>query len=246
MQAIVLARQNIREYDEIITVFSLEGGKQNLLARGTKKIISKNAAHLEPCNFINLEYVNGRQLNHITKVNPLNDYEYIRLDAMKSMIAQYASFILYSVLEEGDSDSNIFNLLKSFLNVLNCNGRTNRLLLDTFLLQLFSYLGLRPVVEHCVLCYKKENLFGFYLLGGGIVCSSCRLEKKVRQELIMACGLGARKVLIFMLSNDIAGVSRLYLTKAQYAVIQKIIFGFICYHSDKKIPNWKTVLDILQ
>ena len=43
MLAIVLSRRDFREFDQMISVYTKEKGKLNLLARGVKKITSKNA-----------------------------------------------------------------------------------------------------------------------------------------------------------------------------------------------------------
>ena len=48
MQAIVLSRRDFREFDQMISLYTREQGKLELLARGLKKVTSKNAAHLEP------------------------------------------------------------------------------------------------------------------------------------------------------------------------------------------------------
>ena len=42
MYAIVLMRRDFRENDQIITFYTKDNGKVEVLARGVKKIISKN------------------------------------------------------------------------------------------------------------------------------------------------------------------------------------------------------------
>ena len=66
MQAIVLARRDIKENDQIVSFYTLEKGKVELLARGVKKITSKNSAHLEPFSFVDVEVTEGKEINYLT------------------------------------------------------------------------------------------------------------------------------------------------------------------------------------
>ena len=52
-----LERFKDSENDQIISLYTLEKGKQEVLARGVKKITSKNSAHLEPFSFVEVEIV---------------------------------------------------------------------------------------------------------------------------------------------------------------------------------------------
>jgi hypothetical protein len=78
MEAIVLSRRDFREYDQIITVYTKEQGKLELLARGVKKIVSKNTAHLEPFSYGMIESVPGKEILHLTTAQPLHTFPFIR------------------------------------------------------------------------------------------------------------------------------------------------------------------------
>ena len=62
-KAIILKREPFWEADTRVVVYSLEKGKLHLIARGTKKISSKLAGHLEPMNFVDLMVVRGKQFD---------------------------------------------------------------------------------------------------------------------------------------------------------------------------------------
>ena len=72
MQAIILDRKDFKEFDQIISVYTKEKGKLELLARGVKKITSKNSAHLEPFSFVDIEIAPGKGIDHLTKVQSIN------------------------------------------------------------------------------------------------------------------------------------------------------------------------------
>ena len=89
MEAIVLSSRDFREFDQIISLYTKEQGKLELLARGVKKIISKNSAHLEPFSNVFIEIAKGKEIDHLTKVVPIMFFPNIRKDLSKSLSAGY-------------------------------------------------------------------------------------------------------------------------------------------------------------
>ena len=82
MKAIVLSRRDFREYDQIVSVYTKDLGKQDLLARGIKKITSKNSAYLELFSFVDIEIIKGKELDYIGSVQPVNYFKNIRQDRL--------------------------------------------------------------------------------------------------------------------------------------------------------------------
>ena len=74
MQVIVLSRRNFREADQIISLYSFDKGKFEVLAKGIKKIISKNSAHLEPFCFSEVEIISGKEFDYLGFVQFLNNF----------------------------------------------------------------------------------------------------------------------------------------------------------------------------
>ena len=78
MQAIALKRKDFREVDQMISFYTRECGKLELLARGIKKIESKNSPHVEPFSYADIEFAAGKELYHLTKVQPIQSFKNIR------------------------------------------------------------------------------------------------------------------------------------------------------------------------
>lgn len=119
MQAIVLSRRDFRESDQIVSVYTKEKGKLNLLARGVKKITSKNSAHLEPFSLVDIEIAPGKEIDHLTKVVPVNYFSNIRADLQKSLAAGFVVSTTDKLLHTHESDKMIFDLLKNWLEFVN-------------------------------------------------------------------------------------------------------------------------------
>lgn len=115
MLAIVLARRNFREFDQLITVYTAETGKREALARGVKKIISKNAPFLEPFSLITVDIIPGRGIDHLITAQSSHLFKNIRSDWEKIMMAGYAVGLVDQLIEEGEKDEQLFELLRSWL-----------------------------------------------------------------------------------------------------------------------------------
>ena len=141
MLSIILSRQDIRENDQIITLYTAEKGKISALARGVKKITSKNSAHLEPFFLVEAEIVPGKEIAHLTTVQPINAYKNIREDLSKMILAGHAVKLLNDLLQSGEPDQAVFLLITDFLDYLSSASTASTTLLDAFLARLLKVLG---------------------------------------------------------------------------------------------------------
>lgn len=141
MYAFVLARRDFRENDQIISLYTEEKGKMEVLARGVKKITSKNSAFLEPFFLVDAEIVLGKEVLRLTKVQPVNSFKNVRADLQKILMAGYAVDLLDKLLQSGEPDKNIFLLIKSFLEFLDKSADIQPIILDAFMVRLFKFLG---------------------------------------------------------------------------------------------------------
>ncbi|MFZ2189930.1 MAG: DNA repair protein RecO [Candidatus Magasanikiibacteriota bacterium] len=161
MKAIVLSRRDFREADQIISLYTLEKGKMEILARGIKKITSKNSAHLEPFSLVEAEIIFGKELNYLGAVQPINYFVNIRRDLQKSLAAGFLVSTLDKLLHEGERDERIFDLAVGWLEFVN-NFQFSifnaQLLLDSFFVRLLYFLGLDIVESDKVSTGIKSEL----------------------------------------------------------------------------------------
>lgn len=142
MLALVLSRRDFREFDQIISVYTEEFGKMDLLARGVKKIISKNSAHLEPFSLVEIEVAQGKEIDHLTKVVPVEYFKNIREDLQKSLVAGYVVNFVNIIFKAGEADKKVFDLLVNWFVFVNLKSTIlNLKLLDNFMIELLQMLG---------------------------------------------------------------------------------------------------------
>lgn len=142
MQSLVLSRRDFRESDQIISFYTLEKGKVEVLARGVKKITSKNSAHLESFSYVEAEIISGKELSHLGGVQPINYFINIRQDLQKSLTAGYIVDLLDKIIHEGEKDEKLFGVTLNFLEQLNLESTICDVkLVDGYIVTLLHCLG---------------------------------------------------------------------------------------------------------
>ncbi|KKQ27136.1 MAG: repair protein RecO protein [Candidatus Magasanikbacteria bacterium GW2011_GWC2_37_14] len=142
MLGLVLSRRNFREADQIISLYTLEQGKVEVLARGVKKITSKNSAHLEPFSYIDAEIIPGKELPHLGAVQSLEYFSHIRQDLQKSLVASFVVNFLNKILHDGEKDERLFTVTLDFIKYLNQESTVCNLeLIDGYIVKLLHCLG---------------------------------------------------------------------------------------------------------
>ena len=64
-KAIILKREAFLENNSRVFIYSQNFGKLDLVARGTQKISSKLAGHIEPLNLCEIMIIKGKQYNYL-------------------------------------------------------------------------------------------------------------------------------------------------------------------------------------
>lgn len=257
MQAIVLARRNVREYDQIISLYTKETGKRDVLARGVKKMTSKNAAHLEPFSCINAEIVPGREIDHLTKVISIDFFSPLRTSIEKSLAAGYIVQLIDRVTQVGEPDERLFDLLKSWLTFVEKKFEFKWVLVDAFVMNLFVRLGLTPIIDQCVICDKpfatialeeidgkNQNVVcrpGFFFAGGGLICGGCRKQKQDIGEEIHNAGLREISTMAVLLKTDWTLAYDYRLEQKEEQALRALVYKFAVYHTERKISDWEKI-----
>lgn len=235
MLAITLARRDFREVDQHISLYTFDQGKIEVIARGVKKSIAKNAPALEPFSIIDIELAEGRELTYLTKAYTVEAFIAIR----NNLASLYAGSAALSLVEQhvknGEKDSALVALLVSFLRFLNTTPTVGELPVYSFMLQLVQLLGFSPVLGTCVLCAAaRTNAFKYIFSPslGGLVCSACATKNVPHEVLLLTAG----GVALFeqLLSRSFAEPVIRSISRSTLLEIIPAIERFIEYHTGKR------------
>ena len=178
-KAIILDARAYRESDVLLSVFTLDFGRLNLVVRGAKKSSSKMIGHLEPLTRAKLMIIKGRGFDYVGGALGENSFQGIRADLNKLFYAGKIVALFSKLIKEKEKDERLFLLLNHYLELidkdLNFNKDEGELFFLKFSLSFLSEIGYKPEMGACLKCQAKleKGLNYFDLQAGGVVCGKC-------------------------------------------------------------------------
>ncbi len=177
VEGIVLKQFDYRENDLMISVLTNQFGKLSLVARGAKKVTSKNAVTCTPyvvAEYI-IDYKEEKTMYTLKNGNLIESNRHLRENLDKMNIAAVLCELTELLIPQGVWDEDMiedsYQLLKFCLKELNKEG-SSLLPLVFFLAKTLEIQGICPEVDACVFCSSKE-IQGIHLDGGGFICALC-------------------------------------------------------------------------
>ncbi|NQU83592.1 MAG: DNA repair protein RecO [Parcubacteria group bacterium] len=144
--AIVIAKKDIRENSRVYILYSQEVGKIEAIARGSRKILSKLAPHLEPPIFSDVMIARGKKLDKLAGATSFNVCSKIKSDLLKIQVVFSCFRILDALTRFNQRDEKIWRLLEKFLKTCEDADKTRfkergDVLRYSFFIKLLSMLG---------------------------------------------------------------------------------------------------------
>lgn len=174
-RGVVLRYANYRETSRILTVFSRDLGLVTVSAKGCMRPKCRERAATEM--FTLGEYTLSERAGryYLNAASIENAFYALRLDIDRLALATYFSELCQSVLNEGEPQGELFDLLERMLAAL-CDEKIDAELARLFFeARAMDILGFRPEVSACAACGEPlgEKVW-FSLPAGGAVCARCR------------------------------------------------------------------------
>lgn len=159
----------------ILTLFTAEYGLQKGFAKSAKKSRKRFGAALEPFTKAIFQYKKGRGAFWLLQdAELITSHLGLRTDFQRLSLASYGVELTCLLLEEGEPQQIIYEMLCSFLDYLDRGG--NELIARIlFELRLIYLLGYMPHLLHCSECLKifDDELIRFDTNRGGSLCLDC-------------------------------------------------------------------------
>lgn len=232
IKALVLNRKPFSENGSNVTVYSENFGKLELIARGTKKIKSKLAGHLEPISFVEIMVARGKRHNYIGSAASNDCYAGIKNNFDKIKAAGEAVKIFNRIIKSGEKDPEIFYLLKDYFDFLDTEADKPDydLPVKLFILKLLVKSGHGPELYKCVMCGNKIQPLGnrFDPKNGGFACSKCSYKSEIAGNPPVS--ESAIKMLRLSGDKNFKELSRIGLSENVKKEILSVISLFFSYH----------------
>lgn len=139
-EAIILKLKNIGEADKLITIFSKNHGKINLIAKGARRITSKKGPNLEIFNQVSILIHAGKSFDIITEAFLLNSFEELRKKLKLVGLAYIVCELVDKLTPERQESEKIYELICSTLLKLSNPIKEKNLIVD-FKKQILIELG---------------------------------------------------------------------------------------------------------
>lgn len=181
-QGIVLKQSSYRENDLLVSVLTKEYGRLTFVAKGAKKLTSKNAVACTP--FVVAEYIfdfQDEKTMYTLKNGVLQESNrHIRDNLEKVHAAQLFCELVELMIPQGLEEAEVCGMTYDLL--LFCFQKLNEangywLPLCFFLAKTLEIQGVSPMVDGCVFC-EDTSIDGIDLDAGGFICKSCFSESE--------------------------------------------------------------------
>ena len=180
-QAIVLNSKAFGEADRILTLLTYERGKSRVIARGARRPKNRLAAVVQPLSHIDVQILEGNQLDTLNQGQLINSFRFLREDLDKMSYAFYLSELFETATEGATELRDYFILLLTALELLQNfeNLSLTRIFIEVKLILLQGYA---PTLSNCYSCNRpvilpmKSDWF-FDPEDGGLRCSQCSHTK---------------------------------------------------------------------
>ena len=182
-KGIILAQNNMGDYDKMCTLLTPDLGKIGCSAKGARKPKSTLMAGTQFLCFGDFLIYKGASSYHINSCEPIEIFYNLRLDIDK---LTYASKVAKIVNDVTDENQNTYRILQLTLNTIYMLSETEKdmeFILSIFKIRLLSILGFRPVIDKCVNCKTKEKLRYFSFKNSGFKCEACGRQDKGAMEI---------------------------------------------------------------
>jgi DNA repair protein RecO (recombination protein O) len=178
--AIVLRRTEYGDDDLIVALFTLEHGKQSVMAKYAKRSTKRFAGVLELFSEIKVVYATGRRkgMPVLQEAILISPFAAIRADIKRTAYASYWAEVLNNWMETRQPQVRLYGLIRRVLADLDAGLTSAEQLNVLFQMRFLALAGLAPNLTHCVGCgalleQTAASRMGVDLARGGLVCSRC-------------------------------------------------------------------------
>lgn len=228
VEAIVLATRQFSESDKMLTVFSREEGKFDVLAKGARKPTGKLRGAANPFSHVQMAIFKGKSIDTLTQACVLNSFSQIVNDINLMANASYALELVKELSAERDKSDVVFRLLLRTLEEYSISIRP-QIVTIAFELKIMSYAGFRPNFKKCIICGVEDNIVRFSVDEGGVLCKTCATSLLRTKEISLEC----RRAAVMLITSDYLKIREISICKDTLIELETLMHEYI----DSKIER---------
>jgi DNA repair protein RecO (recombination protein O) len=238
--AVVIQRTDFGESDLIVTFYTADLGKVRGIAKGAKRSKRRFVNNLQPFSYIRIVFSEGRGgLIRVDEADMIQPLFRVSEDISKILYGSYFLEMVKEMTGEKESNPQLFELLVTFLTLLN-DAPPREEYVRVFELRFLDLLGYRPRVTECSICNRQlpatEGAW-FSFRHGGAVCKGCHIQAQgavaVSAETLQAMGQAIRM--------DLAEVEGIRFSSQVLAEGKEILPRFVQHQLGKALKSLRVL-----
>lgn len=244
---IVLRRGDYREDDRMFIVYTKEYGKIEVVAKGTKKIVSKLNPHLEPLNEVALMVAHGKGFDKLANAIAVERFGHIKsnVDEHGLGVAQYMLEVTEKMVQSRYRDERLYELLREGIHALHqrtekgIDQMTTLFFAHVYILKLLDHLGYRPELKRCGECNRgiifPRMMYDF--MRGSLVCEECKHITLIHSHYEISDSV--IKILNTVLDETFQTLDNYRFNERDSHEFNVIVHSLLQYQYDRPIKTWE-------
>lgn len=247
VEGIVVRSTDYGESHKIIVVYTKEGGKISLMARGARKLKSRLAALSQLLTYAEYTYYRGQsgQMGTLNQGEIIDSHRELFADLQKTAYASYLAEMADRLTEENDGSSYVFSQLAAGIGAI-AQGKDGQIIAHAFELLMLSVAGYTPIVDACVSCGSEQlgdEPYSFRIDLGGAVCRRCFSHAGGTTSIVRVSGRTQR--LIRMLQSlDLRRLGHVQVSPQSKRELKALLSAFMDYHVNIRWRSRRFIEDL--
>jgi len=231
IEGIVIKRRNFLEKDRILTLFTHEKGKTEILAKGARRPGSRFSYVADLGVSAKFSVARTKSIDILTDVEVVSLADKLHGNFKSSQ--KFGLVLKYTneLFELDDPHPRTYRLLRDLLGSLSKKDRP--ILFLSFVLNLIADLGLEPELFHCSICNKKFTSVGKigFSPREGLVHLECG------EGEIVECNQNEVKLMRVILNYPFRKVVKAKIHIVHLKKVYKLVRLYFAWHFGKKLPE---------
>lgn len=175
-EVIVIKSKDYKEADKLLTLYGQNTGKFTVIAKGIRKIESKNRGNMQTLSISKISFYKAEGIPILMETDLIYSPDYAECD-IKNI--ERVLFLVDKFMGEEQGNEKVYKSLESVIRKNVDTSSTNK-----FRAIFLAEEGLLGDMTECSICGKNESLNYIDLVSFASVCESCYSIKKLSKGII--------------------------------------------------------------
>jgi len=232
-EGVVLRAIPFQDRHLILSVLTQAHGKLSLFVKGARGARSRFGPEIDLLCLSEFVFLHAANMRPLREATLITRFPALKADYDRLASAMGSARLLGLLTEEGQADPATYRLFLALLHALNDDAQSAPVALYelAFKLRLLDNFGVAPHLDGCVRCGRKDDVGGFSLERGGVLCRRCQGASDLTLGAGLVYSLNAMRTMSW------EKLSRLRLSPADVIGGARLLERFTAYHVRSTAPS---------